>query len=114
MSDRIAREAVERLRKIALLQSLFATGPDRSEIEAHAADLRAVLADWERLRGLIAFLGEPETAEVVPPSLTQDRDEQVGKGILHEGPWTLTVRQRGGEIPRLMAEARAIREELGR
>ena len=73
-----------------------------------------LLREVRRLRGLIAFLGEPETAEVVPPSLTQDRDEQVGKGILHEGPWTLTVRQRGGEIPRLMAEARTIREEQGR
>jgi hypothetical protein len=70
--------------------------------------------ELRRLRELIAFLGEPETAEVVPPSLTQDLDEQVGKGILHEGPWTLTVRQRGEEIPRLMAEARTIREERGR
>jgi hypothetical protein len=75
---------------------------------------RRLVDEVRRLRGLIAFLGEPEIAEVVPPSLTQDRDEQVGKGILHEGPWTLTVRQRGEEIPRLMAEARAIREERGR
>jgi hypothetical protein len=117
MSDRIAREAVERLRKIALLQSLFATGPDRSEIEAHAADLRAVLADRERLRGLIVAAGADESPWAVgshrPWNMNRDPWCCAWCAVYWDGHGEQPEHSPDCPWPALEAEARAIREERG-
>jgi hypothetical protein len=43
----IGRDRLERLRRDTLFQANFATGEDRAEIEAHAADVWALLAAYE-------------------------------------------------------------------
>ena len=88
MSEHLGREAVDRLRRYP-----------RSRLLDHEADIAALLADWERLRGLIV-----ETAETVNLALIcANSPPDISGQIMHEA-----AREMAG---RLLAEARAIRDE---
>jgi len=83
MSERLSREAVDRLRRYP-----------RSRLLDHEADIAALLADWERLRGLIVEMdGAVEDALIVP---------------VPPGARILFLASRA---PTFFAEARAIRDE---